>query len=42
VLKAAKALGLTTIAALPFSQDRRTDDDLRRQAAAWQQPAPSA
>lgn len=35
VLKAAKALGLTTIAALPFTQEStRSDDDLRAQAAA--------
>lgn len=35
VLKAAKALGLTTIAALPFAQDSaHGDDDLRTRAAA--------
>jgi len=35
VLKAAKALGLTTIAALPFMQESaRGDDDLRAQATA--------
>lgn len=35
VLKAAKALGLTTIAALPFTQEStRSDDELRRLAAA--------
>lgn len=35
VLKAAKALGLTTIAALPYAQESaRSDDDLRAQAAA--------
>ncbi len=35
VLKAARALGLTTIAALPFTQEStRSDDDFRAQAAA--------